>query len=125
MHAIGRETRAGRQLLPPPAQDAMAHLTLHVASLGQQLAMQNSALFRLSATGPAATLDRLSAHAALRAAAHARRRVPAYRSHLQRAGWYDDPTLPAAQRVQRLPETDKTSYINAYSTEGRCLDGRL
>jgi phenylacetate-CoA ligase len=125
MQATGREAPAGRQPWRPLAQDAMTQLTLQVAGLGQQLAMQSSALFRLSATGPAATLDRLSAHAALRAAAHARRRVPAYRAHLQRAGWCDDPTLPAAQRVQRLPETDKISYINAYSTEGRCLDGRL
>src|SRR5712692_4696236 len=103
----------------------LAALSLSLADLCKRAALRNYALFLQAATVPSGLLDQLSPHAALRAAAQARRRVPAYRSLLGRSGWRDDPRLSPTERLGRLPVTDKENYIKAFSTEERCLDGRI
>ncbi len=102
-----------------------ADLALRAADLANQAALRNERLFRRAAKTPLGVMDALSPLAALRAAEQARRRVPAYRALLARSGWRDDPSLPPAARLCRLPTMDKASYITAFSTEERCLDGRL
>ena len=44
---------------------------------------------------------------------------------LKKHDWRNNPSLPPAARLASLPVTDKASYIRAYSTEERCLDGRI
>ncbi|WP_294567346.1 phenylacetate--CoA ligase family protein [uncultured Arthrobacter sp.] len=57
----------------------------------------------------------------------ASRRVPAYRQFLEKQDFPG--RLPGNGRVSeefaRIPEMDKDSYIRPWSTEDRCLDGRL
>jgi phenylacetate-CoA ligase len=109
----------------PIAQGRFVALLLKFADLGKRAALYNYPLFLRMASAPPSVFERLSAHAALRAAAHAYRRVPAYRRLLEQSGWRDDPRLPAAERTARLPVTDKVTYVKAFSTEDRCLDGRI
>ena len=103
----------------------LARLSLRLADFGKSLALRNYRLFLASAGAPFGYLEGLSAHAALRAAQQAHRRVPAYRDLVERSGWRDDPRLPPHERVRLLPPTDKESYVKAFSTEARCLDGRI
>jgi phenylacetate-CoA ligase len=63
----------------------------------------------------------LSEARALRTAAGAARRVPAYRDYLRRHGV--DPR--AIQSMDELPETDKASYIDPNPLASRCVDGRI
>jgi phenylacetate-CoA ligase len=70
-------------------------------------------------------IEPLGARAALRAALHAYRRVPAYRDFVDAAGWVDDPSLSGAERLARLPITDKKTYVLPYPTAARCLDGKI
>lgn len=106
-------------------QSALIDLALRVTDLGKRASLYNYSLFLRLASGPPAVFEALSAQAAIRSAAHAYRRVPAYRAFLERSGWRDDPRLPAAGRIARLPTTDKAGYITAFSTEERCLEGRI
>jgi len=109
----------------PFHQSLLIHLALRGADLGKRASLLNYSLFLRLASGPPALFEGLSADAAIRSAAHAYRRVPAYRALLERSGWRDDPRLAAAERIARLPITDKASYIKAFSTEERCLDGKI
>lgn len=110
---------------PVLAQSPPVNLFLRVTDAGKWAAIRNYALFVRLASGPPAILERFSAHSALRSAAHAYRRVPAYRALLARSGWKDDPTLTPSERIARLPVTDKATYVKAFATEERCLDGRI
>ena len=116
--------------LRPPSADRLLHgpraaIALRAVDAINQAALRNYRLFLAAAKTRSGFLDELSPHAAWRAAEQARRRVPAYRTLLARSGWRDDPSLPPAGRVRRLPTMDKASYVKAFSTEERCLDGRL
>ncbi|MDQ6601488.1 MAG: phenylacetate--CoA ligase family protein, partial [Chloroflexota bacterium] len=102
-----------------------AGIALRAADLANQAALRNHRLFLRAAKTPPGLMDELSPLAALRAADQARRRVPAYQTLLARSGWRDDPGLPAAERMRRLPTMDKASYIRTFSTEERCLDGAI
>jgi phenylacetate-CoA ligase len=106
-------------------EDLRDALLLRVADRRKRRALTDYRAFLRAASAPPALLQRLSAPAALRAARQARARVPAYRQFLERHGWRDDPRLAPAERLRRLPETDKDGYIKAYRTEQRCLDGRI
>lgn len=103
----------------------MARASLLAADAARLAASRRYAVYLRSARHPDGIPERLSAHAALRAARHARRRVPAYRDFLEAHGWRPEPGLPAAEQLRRLPETDKDGYIRRYRTEARCLDGRI
>lgn len=59
-----------------------------------------------------------------RAAHRAIRRVPAYRRFLEAAGVHGEERLPFGI-LRSLPETDKRNYIDPYSLEARCIDGRF
>ena len=59
-----------------------------------------------------------------RAAWRAARRVPGYRRYLEEQGLAVASLVPAAI-VDRLPETDKRSYVDRYGLVDRCLDGRI
>jgi len=108
-------------LLRPP----IAAATLRAADLARRAALERYPLFLRSASTPPKLLEALSPVAGWRAAEHAGRRVPAYRAFLARHGYVDDPSVSPAERLARLPVTDKQTYIRAYSTEERCLDGRI
>ncbi|MDQ1437636.1 MAG: hypothetical protein QOK43_1265 [Acidimicrobiaceae bacterium] len=86
-------------------------------------ALRSGRLFRTVGSMPSGFTEKLSAPAALRAAEFALARVPAYRAFVASHGWRDRPWSSAAARVRSLPETDKASYINAYKTPERCVDG--
>jgi phenylacetate-CoA ligase len=103
----------------------LAAAALGAADLARRAALESYPLFLRSAETPPGLLEALSPLAGWRAAEHARRRVPAYRAFLAQHGWTDDPSRSPAARLASLPETDKRSYIQAYSTEDRCLDGRI
>ena len=79
------------------------------------------ALFDNAPAGPLAMTGRLRAE---RAAWRAVRRVPAYRAYLSAQGVAVDRLVPAGI-LQKLPETDKRSYIDPYPLADRCLDGRI
>jgi phenylacetate-CoA ligase len=102
-----------------------AGIALRAADVANQAALRNYRLFLGAARTPTGLMDHLSPLAALRAAEQARRRVPAYQTLLARSGWRDDPALSPAARMRLLPTMDKASYVKAFSTEERCLDGRI
>jgi phenylacetate-CoA ligase len=79
------------------------------------------ALFDNAPPGPLAMTGRLRAE---RAAWRAVRRVPAYRAYLLAQGVLVDRLVPAGI-LEKLPETDKRSYIDPYPMAERCLDGRI
>jgi len=79
------------------------------------------ALFDNAPAGPLAMTGRLRAE---RAAWRAVRRVPAYREYLSAQGVAVDRLVPAGI-LERLPETDKRSYVDPYPLAERCLDGRI
>jgi phenylacetate-CoA ligase len=108
-----------------PLRTAFALTTLRAADAGKQAALSNYAFFLRASAAPPTTLERLSPYAALRAARHARRHVPAYRELVRRSGWRDDTRLGAAERLRQLPETDKETYVKAFTTEQRCQGGRI
>jgi phenylacetate-CoA ligase len=109
----------------PLLRSPIAAATLRAADLARRAALDSYALFVRSASTPPALLEALSPVAAWRAAEHARRRVPAYRAFLAQHGYTDAPHLSPAERLARLPVTDKQEYIRAFSTEERCVDGRI
>ena len=73
---------------------------------------------------PPAVLAMAGRMRAERAAWRAARRVPGYHRYLGERG-VDVGSLVPAAIVDRLPETDKRSYIDRYSLVERCLDGRI
>src|SRR5256885_6505032 len=79
------------------------------------------ALFDNAPAGPLAMTGRLRAE---RAAWRAVRRVPAYRAYLSAQGVAVNHLVPAGI-LEKLPETDKRSYIDPYPLAERCLYGRI
>ncbi|MEO8207827.1 MAG: phenylacetate--CoA ligase family protein [Chloroflexota bacterium] len=59
-----------------------------------------------------------------RAAWRATHQVPAYRAYLEGLGRDPDSLVPSGI-LDRLPETDKSSYIDPYPLAARCIDGRI
>jgi phenylacetate-CoA ligase len=59
-----------------------------------------------------------------RAAWRAVQRVPAYRAYLRQREVSVEGLVPAAI-LDKLPETDKRSYVDRYSLEDRCRDGKI
>ena len=101
-------------------------MALRLADATKWAALRSYPLFQLTATAPIPHwAEPLGARGALRAALHAHRRVPAYRDFCKKAGWTDDRSLTGTERLMRFPVTDKTSYIEPYTTAERCLDGEL
>src|SRR2546421_6763890 len=78
-------------------------------------------LFDNAPAGPLAMTGRLRAE---RAAWRAVRRVPAYRAYLSTQSVAVDRLVPAGV-LEKLPGTDKRSYIDPYPLPERCLDGRI
>ena len=74
--------------------------------------------------GPPGALEFLGRLRAERAAFRAIRRVPAYRRMLLEHDIHADRAWPLGI-LHTLPETDKRSYIDRYSMEDRCVNGRL
>ena len=74
--------------------------------------------------GPPFVLEFLGRLRAERAAFRAIRRVPAYRRMLREHDIHADSAWPLGI-LHTLPETDKRSYIDRYSIEDRCVDGRF
>lgn len=79
------------------------------------------ALFTYS---PPVLLEFLGRLRAERAAFRAIRRVPAYGRLMRERGIRADEAWPLGI-LHELPETDKRSYIDRYSLEDRCVDGRF
>jgi phenylacetate-coenzyme A ligase PaaK-like adenylate-forming protein len=73
---------------------------------------------------PPAILAMTGRMRAERAAWRAARRVPGYRRYLEERGISVAALVPAAI-VDRLPETDKRTYIDRFGLVERCLDGRI
>jgi phenylacetate-CoA ligase len=73
---------------------------------------------------PAVLLESLARLRAERAAFRAIRRVPAYRRYTREQGVRADEAWPLGI-LQSLPETDKRSYIDRFTIEDRCVDGRF
>jgi phenylacetate-CoA ligase len=102
-----------------------ASLTLEVADMSKRMALHNWAMFLRASRVPSRLVERLSPYGALRAARYAQRHVPAYQELLAQSGWRDKPSLDPADRLRLLPVTDKETYIKAFRTELRCLDGKI
>jgi phenylacetate-CoA ligase len=79
------------------------------------------ALFTYAPPGALEFLGRLRAE---RAAFRAIRRVPAYRRFLRDRDIGADTAWPLGI-LRSLPETDKRTYIDRYTLEDRCVDGRF
>jgi phenylacetate-CoA ligase len=73
---------------------------------------------------PPVMLEFLGRLRAERAAFRAIRRVPAYRRFTQEQGVRAQEAWPLGI-LHTLPQTDKHSYIDRYSLEDRCVDGRF
>jgi len=78
-------------------------------------------LFDHAPPRPLAMTGRLRAE---RAAWRAVRRVPGYRAYLRECGVQVERLVPAGI-LEKLPETDKGSYIDRYSLAERCFDGKI
>ena len=78
-------------------------------------------LRRLLELAPPRLTHQVSVARALQTARHAARRVPAYREHLLGLGIDPD----RIDRLGELPETDKASYVDRFTLEERCVDGRI
>jgi phenylacetate-CoA ligase len=78
-------------------------------------------LFDHAPPGPLAMTGRLRAE---RAAWRAVRHVPGYRAYLREQGVSVDTLVPAGI-LEKLPETDKRSYIDRYPLAERCLGGKF
>lgn len=100
-------------------------LALRGADIGEQAVQRSYRLFQHATSLPPGIIERMSATAALRAAEHAHRRVPAYRLFVAQAGALGAAHLPAAERLRQLPAMDKENYVKVFETEQRCLDGRI
>ncbi len=74
--------------------------------------------------GPPILLEFLGRLRAERAAFRAIRRVPAYGRLMREQGIRADTAWPLGI-LRTLPETDKRNYIDRYSLEDRCVDGRF
>jgi len=112
--------------LPVGLRSTGASAALRFGDAAKWLAIRSYPLFQLGATTPIPRwIEPLGARAAVRAALHAYRRVPAYRDLVDRSGWTDDRSLTGTERLLRFPITDKKNYIERYPTAERCLDGRL
>lgn len=96
---------------------------LELADSVQSAALRSGTLFRILGRSSSRPSERLSAPAALRAARYSLARVPAYRDFVAAHGWRDRRRGSAADQLRALPETDKASYIKAYPTADRCVDG--
>jgi phenylacetate-CoA ligase len=113
-------------IVPSFARTAAGSLALQFADAAKWCVLRSYPLFERTVAAPTPRwAEPLGARAALRAALHAYRRVPAYREFVDGSGWSDDPRLTAAGRLARLPTTDKERYIRAYPTAARCLDGYI
>jgi phenylacetate-CoA ligase len=73
---------------------------------------------------PPRLLEFLGRLRAERAAFRAIRRVPAYGRLMREQGMHADEAWPLGI-LEHLPETDKRNYIDRYSLEERCIDGRF
>jgi phenylacetate-CoA ligase len=71
------------------------------------------------------SLNNLGRQLAWRAFENARREVPAYKRFLEEQGFVDKPGQTIAQRLVRIPTTDKQNYVRAFSTEERCIGGKI
>jgi len=78
-------------------------------------------LFRITPPRILAAIGRLRAE---RAAWRATRQVPAYRRFLVDAGLDPDALVPLGI-LDRLPETDKPSYVDRFGLLERCVGGRV
>lgn len=78
-------------------------------------------LFDHAPPRPLAMTGRLRAE---RAAWRAVRRVPGYRAFLRDKGLTPEGLVPAGI-LDKLPETDKSTYIDRYPLSERCVDGRI
>jgi len=65
----------------------LAGLALSAANLAKSAALDNYGLFLRLSAAPSDLSEELSPYGALRAAQHARRRVPAYRDFLAERKW--------------------------------------
>ena len=110
----GLRTRPRRRL-PGPIQQRGLELLLRTIS------KRYGALQWFLEVMPPGLADTFSHARALRAARDAARHVPAYRDFLESHAI--DPNRISA--LEELPETDKASYIDAYSLPDRCIGGRL
>ena len=101
---------------------ALIRLALPAIGLGLKLASHDYGTMRwtLEHTPPSVT-DRLSRERALDTARQAARRVPAYRQVLEAHAF--DPSR--IRGLADLPETDKASYVDRWSLQDRCVDGRI
>ena len=107
------------------ARDAALSAALRASDVAREAALRDYGNFLRAGASPAGLVASLGPAAALRAARHAMRRVPAYQDFLKHHGWVDDPRLLPAQRMRLLPTTDKDGYVRRYPTELRCLDGAI
>lgn len=78
-------------------------------------------LFDHAPPGPLAMTGRLRAE---RAAWRAVQRVPGYRAYLQEQGIAVERLVPAGI-LEKLPETDKRTYVDRYPLAARCVDGTI
>ena len=109
-------------LLRPPLSAA----TLRAADLARRAALESYPLFLRSASTPPKLLEALSPVAGWRAAEHARAPRPGLPRLPRPTCLRRRPrTCSPAERLALLPITDKQSYIRAFNTEERCLDGRI
>ena len=119
-------TRSPRRALPVQVRAVLASTALPLLDASKWLALRSFPLFQLSATTPIPRwIEPLGARGGLRAALHAYRRVPAYRAFVDESGWTDDPSLTGVERLAQFPITDKKNYIVRYTTDTRCVDGRI
>lgn len=112
-------------VVPPPGPRPAARPALAVAGALGWVGLRSWPAFQVLGCRGSATASRLSAEAALRAAARAFERVPAYQEAVLAGGTVGTRSGTAAERLACLPETDKASYIDRYPLAARCVDGRI
>jgi phenylacetate-CoA ligase len=109
--------------LPVPV---ISRLSLLTARRVRDLSLFSQAKFNrlLTSRLGAAQAAKLSSVAAALQINQALQDVPAYHAYLSKAA-YKPAGRTLADRLAALPETDKKSYVNGYSTAQRCRGGKI
>ena len=93
-----------------------------VVNAMQAVLIRNHSVYRLALVDALEPLRwGISRHRAAYTARRAQRRVPAYRDHYRQTGG----AALRASTWERVPVTDKESFVRRYSIEDRCWDGSL
>jgi phenylacetate-CoA ligase len=100
-------------------------LALRAIDLGTALVYRNYALYHWAIAHLPAHIEELGLQMAWRACVRAQEQVPAYNAFLAGRSVRPDRRRSLAEQFAAIPETDKNSYVRAFSAAERCVGGSI